>query len=142
MGAVLSSISVIFMVFSTSYWAIALYLVCLSIGEALWSPRLYDYAFNYVEKGKEGMFMALTSAPNVLTSFLTGYYSGRLLERYCPVSGERSSRMMWLYILFSAIFFPLLIFVCRGCLEHDPKEEEETKATSPAKGKAEQKKNS
>ena len=45
-GAYVSAISPFFMVMSTSTWAVVMFVVLLSLGEALWSPRMYDYTMS------------------------------------------------------------------------------------------------
>lgn len=45
-GGYVSAISPVFMAFSTSTWAVVLFVVILSLGEAIWSPRLYDYTMS------------------------------------------------------------------------------------------------
>jgi hypothetical protein len=42
-GSYISSVSVFFLAISTSIWACVAFVTVLSIGEAIWSPRLYDY---------------------------------------------------------------------------------------------------
>jgi hypothetical protein len=42
-GSYVSSVSVFFLAMSTSIWACIAFVTVLSIGEAIWSPRLYDY---------------------------------------------------------------------------------------------------
>ena len=53
-GTYVSALSVFFLAFSTSIWACVMFVVCLSIGEALWSPRLYDYTMSVCQEGREG----------------------------------------------------------------------------------------
>ena len=42
-GAFISSLSVFFLTMSQHYWAEIVFVVVLAIGEAIWSPRLYEY---------------------------------------------------------------------------------------------------
>ena len=53
-GTYVSALSVFFLAFSTSLWACVMFVVCLSLGEALWSPRLYDYTMSVCQEGREG----------------------------------------------------------------------------------------
>ena len=62
-GCYVSAISVFFLVISTSITSCVLFVVVLSIGEAIWSPRLYDYTMQIAKEGREGTYMALSSAP-------------------------------------------------------------------------------
>ena len=53
-GTYVSALSVFFMAFSTSIPACVLFVITLSIGEAVWSPRLYDYTMSVAQEGREG----------------------------------------------------------------------------------------
>jgi MFS family permease len=45
-GGYVSAISPFFLVFSTSTWAVVMFMIFLSFGEAIWSPRVYDYTMS------------------------------------------------------------------------------------------------
>lgn len=53
-------------------WATVLFVVQLSIGESIWSPRWYDYSMSVAPEGREGVFTAMASAPLFLGKFVTG----------------------------------------------------------------------
>ena len=42
----LLGISPLFCALTTSLWAVILFVVTLSFGEAIWSPRVYDYTIS------------------------------------------------------------------------------------------------
>lgn len=62
-GGYLSAISPFFPAISTSIWASCMMNILLSLGEAIWSPRLYQYTMNIAPEGREASFSALASAP-------------------------------------------------------------------------------
>jgi hypothetical protein len=53
-GTYVSAMSVFWLAFSTSIPACVMFVVTLSIGEALWSPRLYDFTMSVAQEGREG----------------------------------------------------------------------------------------
>ena len=55
-------------------WATVLFVIQLSLGEAIWSPRWYDYSMSVAPEGREGVFTAMASAPLFLGKFVTGKY--------------------------------------------------------------------
>lgn len=55
-------------------WATVLFVIQLSLGEAIWSPRWYDYSMSVAPEGREGVFTAMASAPLFLGKFVTGEY--------------------------------------------------------------------
>ncbi|MHC4588644.1 MAG: MFS transporter, partial [Planctomycetota bacterium] len=64
--------------------SVTLFVVFFSIGEAIWSPRLYQYTAAIAPKGKEGSYMALSLLPYFVAKLIVGMLSGRMLERWCP----------------------------------------------------------
>jgi len=115
-GSYVSALSVFFLAASTSITSCVLFVIFLSIGEAMWSPRLYDYTMKMCEEGKEGTYMALSSAPLFLAKLPVGFMSGYLLEKYCPEDGPRESRLMWLIIGLTTVFTPFLLTTFWGYL--------------------------
>jgi len=115
-GSYISALSVFFLAFSTSIGASIAFIVCLSVGEAVWSPRLYDFTMSFVKEGREGTFMALSSAPLFLAKLPVGFMSGYLLQKYCPDEGERHSRKMWAIIGFVTLTSPILLTLCWKCI--------------------------
>lgn len=110
-GCYVSAASVFFLVISTSITSCILFVVVLSIGEAIWSPRLYDYTMQIAQEGREGTYMALSSAPLFLAKLPVGMMSGYLLQKYCPEEGPRNSKVMWLIIGATTASSPVLLTV-------------------------------
>jgi hypothetical protein len=111
-GSYVSAVSVFALVASTSIGACVLFVTLLSVGEALWSPRLYDYTMSICPEGREGTYMALSNAPLFLAKLPVGMLSGILLQTYCPSEGERHSQTMWLIIGMMTVSSPILMTVC------------------------------
>lgn len=128
-GTYISAASVFFLVLSTSIGACIAFVVVLSIGEAIWSPRLYDYTMSVCKEGREGTYMALSSAPLFLAKLPVGFLSGYLLKKYCPEEGERHSREMWLIIGLLTASSPVLLTVLWGYVSKKDNDDEEQKYT-------------
>ena len=92
---------------------IALFVVLLSIGEAFYSPRVYEYAASIAPKGQEASYGALSYVPFLLAKLLIGTFSGFLLTKYCPEVGERHSGVMWLAVALTASISPIGLLVLR-----------------------------
>lgn len=110
-GSYISAASVFFMAVSTSIPFSVIFVVVLSIGEAVWSPRLYDYTMSVAKEGREGTYGALSSAPLFLAKLPVGFMSGYLLEKFCPKEGERRSKMMWFIVGMTTVVSPILMSV-------------------------------
>ena len=114
-GSLVSALSVFFLVANTSILASIMFVIVLSIGEAIWSPRLYDYTMSICHQGKEATFMAFAAMPMFLAKLPVGLVSGILLEQYCPAHGERDSQHMWLIIAGMTLSSPVLLVLLWKC---------------------------
>jgi MFS family permease len=90
-----------------------LFIVFLSVGEAVWSPRLYEYSAAIAPEGQEASYMALSLLPYFVAKFVVGGMSGWLLATFCPAEGARSSETMWLIIGCMALVTPVGAFLFR-----------------------------
>jgi MFS family permease len=95
------------------YVMIAFYVIVLSIGEAFYSPRVYEYASAIAPKGHEASYGALSYIPFLIAKLLIGTFSGTLLEKYCPETGERDSEMLWLFVAVFATVAPVGLLALR-----------------------------
>src|SRR5207249_4415175 len=94
------------------YVMAAIYFIFWSIGEAFYSPRVYEYAAAIAPKGQEASYGALSYVPLFLGKLLIGS-SGILLARYCPEHGVRHSETMWLIYALTASVAPIGLIVLR-----------------------------
>eukprot|EP01038_Epipyxis_sp_PR26KG_P010101 gene10101-13577_t len=109
-GGYFTAISPFFLAFSTSTWAVVCFMIVLSLGEAVWSPRTYDYTMSIAPEGKEATFSALASAPLFVAKVPVGLLSGYLLKTYLPENKSKSDgKTLWLIIGLLTISSPILI---------------------------------
>jgi hypothetical protein len=90
---------------------IVCYLVLLSVGEAFYSPRVYEYAASIAPRGQEASYAALSYVPFLLGKLIGS--SGWLLARYCPEQGERHPATMWLIYALIASMAPVGLLTLR-----------------------------
>ncbi|MCX5788789.1 MAG: MFS transporter [Elusimicrobia bacterium] len=93
--------------------SIAFMAVVYSIGEAFWSPRLYEYPAAIAPKGQEASYMALSMLPYFIAKFFAGGLSGALLQAYCPAQGPRQPSVMWLIVGVMALATPIGLLVLK-----------------------------
>lgn len=105
-GGYLTAISPFFLAFSTSIWAAICFVSCLSFGEAIWSPRVYDYTMSIAPEGREASFSALASAPLFAAKIPVGLLSGYLISTYLSEDGSRprDGRTLWLIVGLVTLF--------------------------------------
>src|SRR4051794_40503897 len=90
----------------------ALYLVVFSIGEAFYSPRVYEYAAAIAPKGQEASYGSLAYLPFLVGKLLVGT-GGWLLAAFVPEHGPRRPGTMWLIFALAASIAPLGLIVFR-----------------------------
>ena len=95
------------------YVMIALFVILLSVGEAFYSPRVYEYAAAIAPRGQEASYGALSYVPFLLAKLLIGTFSGMLLAKYCPEHGERRSEYLWLAVALTAAVAPVGLILMR-----------------------------
>jgi MFS family permease len=94
------------------YIMAALYLIVFSIGEAFYSPRVYEYAAAIAPKGQEASYGSLAYLPFLVGKVLVGA-GGWLLAAFCPEQGPRHSGTMWLIFALAASIAPIGLVVFR-----------------------------
>ncbi len=95
------------------YVMIALFVTLLSVGEAFYSPRVYEYAAAIAPKGQEASYGALSYIPFLLAKLLIGTFAGTLLTWYCPEHGARHPAMLWLAVAVTASIAPIGLTILR-----------------------------
>jgi hypothetical protein len=103
----------------------ALYLIVFSIGEAFYSPRVYEYAAAIAPKGQEASYGALAYLPFLIGKLLVGT-AGWILAAFCPAQGPRRPAIMWLIFALAASVAPIGLLVFRGYIRVPEAGREET----------------
>ncbi len=94
------------------YVMAALYLSVFSVGEAFYSPRVYEYAAAIAPKGQEASYGALAYLPFLIGKLLVGT-AGWILAAFCPAEGPRRPAMMWLIFALAASVAPIGLLLFR-----------------------------
>jgi proton-dependent oligopeptide transporter, POT family len=70
---------------ATAHYGMALVcMVILTVGEVLWSPKLYEFTAAIAPKGQEGTYLGLSLLPWFLAKTLVSAFSGHMLEYWSP----------------------------------------------------------
>jgi len=116
-------------------------LVVLSIGEAIWSPKLYEYIAVIAPKGKEGTYLGIAMLPWFLSKTIVGLLSGHMLIKWVPEGVHeglqtgtlpfwQSPGAMWLVLFIWAISGPLIAFLFKDWFTKDAKRDKSAQTTS------------
>lgn len=89
------------------------YVVLMSLGEAIWQPRFLQWIAEIAPEGKTGAYMGIGQFPWFLTKFVTSLYSGYFVAHYCPIPGTGAMKtgLMWLIYSFIALLSPIALII-------------------------------
>jgi MFS family permease len=90
----------------------ALYLAVFSVGEAFYSPRVYEYAAAIAPRGQEASYGSLAYLPFLVGKILVGA-GGFLLAAFVPEHGPRRPEVMWLIFALAASVAPIGLVALR-----------------------------
>ena len=108
-GSLVSALPTFFFLLGPNFWLLMAYLVLFSIGEALWQPRFLQYAAELAPKGKTGAYIAFANMPWFMIKFIAGWYTGRMMDIYCPAEGAQNTETMWLIYGLIALISPVAL---------------------------------
>ncbi len=94
-----------------------LYVLMMTIGEAMWSPRFLQWIAEIAPEGKVGLYMGVGQFPWFLDKVFTGFYSGYFLEKYCPKDvpvSEMNTGFMWFIYGLIAIITPVALMMAKN----------------------------
>ncbi|MFH0734420.1 MAG: MFS transporter [bacterium] len=94
-----------------------LYLVIMTIGEAMWQPRFLQWVAEIAPKNMTGIYMGIGQFPWFLTKIITSLYSGWFLINYCPdgvIPEAMNTQTMWLIYGFIAIISPIGLLLAKN----------------------------
>jgi MFS family permease len=94
------------------YVMTAFYLIVFSVGEAFYSPRVYEYAAAIAPSGQEASYGALAYLPFLVGKLLIGS-AGWVLAAFVPEQGPRRPELMWLTFALAASVAPIGLIVFR-----------------------------
>lgn len=95
--------------------------VTLTIGEALWSPRLYEYNLSIAPPGREATYVSLAALPYFFAKLIVGPSAGYLLVWFCPAEGPRTPALLWAVIGLVTMVGPVGILATRNWISRkDP----------------------
>ena len=117
LGSFMSAGSVLIMGLGEGIMFVVFFQISLSIGEAIWSPRLYDYTASIAPAGKESSYMAFSKMPMFFAKMAAGPITGILLANLCPAEGARNTELMWILVGLSTLVSPVTLVIWRKWLD-------------------------
>jgi POT family proton-dependent oligopeptide transporter len=92
------------------------YILLMSIGEAMWQPRFLQWVAEVAPPGQTGLYMGIGQFPWFLTKFVTGLYSGYFVATYIPnpeTGLAMNTEFMWFIYALIAMITPISLIIAR-----------------------------
>lgn len=84
LGTTIATLGPIPILFGMNLVLFLIFILIISIAEAIYSPMVNVFTFNFTKPGREGTFLTVTTSPLYFTMACTGLLGGFLLENFYP----------------------------------------------------------
>jgi len=91
--------------------------ILLSIGEAIYSPRVSEYAVSIAPSGQEASYASLSTVPMLMSKLIGGSMTAILLPMFMPEHGARNPSAMWMSLGALVALSPFLLLVLRSYIK-------------------------
>ena len=112
-GTLVMALPTFLLVLTPSPTLLIVYILLMSIGEAMWQPRFLQWVAEIAPEGKTGAYMGIAQFPWFMTKVITGLYSGYFLSQYCPMVGPQNTQMLWFIYALIAMVSPVALWMTR-----------------------------
>lgn len=116
-GTFVMAIPTFLLVLGPNPYLFLVYVVIMTVGEAMWQPRFLQWIAEIAPEGKTGMYMGVGQFPWFLTKVVTGFFSGWFLTQYIPLDTppeQMNSEFLWLVYSLIAIISPIGLILAKG----------------------------
>ncbi len=106
-------------------WLFLVYILIMSVGEAMWQPRFLQWVAEIAPEGQTGAYMGIGQFPWFLTKVITSLYSGYFVAHYIPKpeSGlAQHSGQMWFIYALIAMLSPVGLWLAKSWMVKGMKE--------------------
>lgn len=116
-GTFVMAVPTFILALGPSFETLMIYLLVMTIGEAMWQPRFLQWVAEIAPKNMTGIYMGIGQFPWFLTKIVTSLYSGWFIMKYIPEGvpqAEMTSETMWLIYGFIAVLSPVALWLAKG----------------------------
>ncbi|MBN2572803.1 MAG: MFS transporter [Ignavibacteriales bacterium] len=116
-GTFVMALPTFLLVIGPNLYLFLLYILLMTIGEAMWQPRFLQWIAEVAPKNMTGLYMGVGQFPWFLTKVITGFYSGWFLMKYCPLDTDPSqmnTEFMWLVYALIAMVTPIALVLAKN----------------------------
>lgn len=115
-GSLITAAPTFLLAIDTNVYFLIAQVFFYSLGEALWTARFLEYASELAPEGRIAQYMGLASVPWLVAKMTTGFYSGFLLDHYCPANAPPDAlhpETMWFIYACIAMTSPIGLWLAR-----------------------------
>lgn len=115
-GTLIMALPTFLLTVGPNVYLFIIYVIGMTIGEAMWSPRFLQWIAEVAPKGKVGLYMGVGQFPWFLDKVFTGFYSGYFLNKYCPKDvppDQLQTGKLWLIYSIIAIITPIALILAK-----------------------------
>lgn len=119
-GTFVMAIPTFLLVLGPNPYLFLVYVLIMTIGEAMWQPRFLQWIAEIAPEGKTGMYMGVGQFPWFLTKVITGFFSGWFLTQYIPLDTppeQMNSEFLWLVYGIIAMISPVGLVIAKKWME-------------------------
>ncbi len=120
LGTFVMAVPTFILAMGPTFTNLMIYLIIMTIGEAMWQPRFLQWVAEIAPKNMTGIYMGIGQFPWFLTKVVTSLYSGWFLMNYCPADvppSQMNTEMMWLIYGAIAIISPIGLILAKGWMQ-------------------------
>ena len=125
LGTLVMALPTFLLTFGPIPWLFLVYVLIMSVGEAMWQPRFLQWVAEIAPEGQTGAYMGIGQFPWFLTKVLTSLYSGYFVANYIPQPETglmQRSGEMWLIYAVIAMLSPLGLWLAKRWMIKNMKE--------------------
>lgn len=96
------------------------YVLLMTIGEAMWQPRFLQWIAEIAPEGKTGAYMGIGQFPWFMTKMITAFYSGYFVARYIPqpeTGLPMHTGKLWFFYGVIAMVSPVALLLARNWMK-------------------------
>ncbi len=119
-GTFVMAVPTFILALGPTFTNLMLYLILMTIGEAMWQPRFLQWVADIAPKNMTGIYMGIGQFPWFLTKVITAIYSGWFLMNYCPADAPvetMNTEAMWLIYGGIAVISPIGLILAKGWMQ-------------------------
>ncbi|MFH1214653.1 MAG: MFS transporter [Candidatus Neomarinimicrobiota bacterium] len=116
LGTLVMAVPTFLLAIGPSIHLLLIYILLMTIGEAMWQPRFLQWIAEIAPKGRTGAYMGIGQLPWFMTKMITASYSGYFIANYVPKPGtglEMRTGQMWLIYGAIAIITPISLMLAK-----------------------------